>query len=357
MHFAERKIIMKIKKKILILLLLASLLAGSCGTQNTTGSTRVFTDSSGREVTIPVEIETIAATGAMPQMVLLPIASDMFCGLASDWSSNAELFIGEEILALPVYGQIFGGKGDVNLETIINLNPDLLIDIGETKEGIAEDLDLLQSQTGIPVVHIDTSLAGMAETYTMLGTLLGRTEKAEELAAYCDNILSKTEGMLSAMSEDEKRNVVYCLGDKGLNVIAKGSYHAELLDMLCDNKAVLDNPVSSGMGNEIDMEQLLLWNPDFIIFAPNSIYSNVAKDPLWAQLSAIKNGNYVEVPQGPYNWMGMPPSVNRYMGMIWLSSVLYPDNSPYDLYEETAKYYKLFYNCDLTQELFNTLVK
>jgi iron complex transport system substrate-binding protein len=348
---------MKIKKKFLAFLVITSLLAGSCGMQNTEVSTRVFIDSCGREVTIPTKINTIAATGAMPQMVLLPLASDMFCGLASDWSSDAELYISQEILSLPVYGQIFGGKGDVNLETIISLAPDLLIDIGEKKEGIEEDLDLLQMQTDIPTVHIDSSLTGMAQTYRMLGDLLGKDEKAEELAVYCTNILSRTEEMMFSIGDTGKKSVVYCLGDKGLNIIAKGSYHAELLDMLCKNEAVLENPIPSGMGNEIDMEQLLLWNPDFIIFAPNSVYDAVGNNSVWTQLSAIKNANYVEVPQGPYNWMGMPPSVNRYMGMIWLTSVLYPEITPYSLYDEAERYYQLFYNCDLTTEMFNNLVK
>lgn len=348
---------MKMQKKILLLLLVISVFAGGCGAQGADVQTRTFTDSCGREVLIPSKITTVAATGAMPQMILLPIASDMFCGLASDWSSDAELYLSQEVLSLPVYGQIFGGKGDVNLETIIALQPDLLIDIGETKEGIEEDLDALQEQTGIPTVHIDASLTGMADTYRLLGDLLNRTEKAEELSTYCADILLKTEKMRFYVGEAEKKDVIYCLGDKGLNVIAKGSYHAELLDMLSNNVAVLENPVSSGMGNEIDMEQLLLWDPAFIIFAPNSIYSTVATDPIWAQLSAIKNENYVEVPQGPYNWMGMPPSVNRYMGMIWLTTVLYPEDSPFTLYEEAVKYYKLFYDCDLTPEMFNALVK
>lgn len=345
------------KKKLSVVLVIIALMMSACGTQAPEADTRVFTDSSGREVVIPTEINTIAATGAMSQMVLLPIASDMFCGLSSDWSENAELYISQDVLSLPLYGQIFGGKGDVNLETIIALGPDLLIDIGESKAGIEEDLDKLQEQTGIPTIHIEASLLGMNQTYRMLGDLLGRDEKAEELAKYCEDILSKTEALMSDLSEAEKKSVVYCLGDKGLNVIAKDSYHAELLDMLCKNAAVLENPISSGMGNEIDMEQLLLWDPEHIIFAPGSIYDAVGSDPLWAQLSAIKNGNYTQTPQGPYNWMGMPPSINRYMGMIWLTTVLYPENSPYVIYDEAAKYYQLFYDCELTPEMFDTLVK
>jgi iron complex transport system substrate-binding protein len=62
------------------------------------------------------------------------------------------------------------------------------------------------------------------------------------------------------------------------------------------------------------------------------------------------------VPNGPYNWMGFPPSVNRYMGMIWLAQLLYPDTAGYDMYSETSKYYELFYHCELSEAQFNELM-
>ena len=65
--------------------------------------------------------------------------------------------------------------------------------------------------------------------------------------------------------------------------------------MIADNAAVVDNPSAKGTGNEVDPEQLLKWNPEFIIFGPDSIYDTVADDPTWKQLSAIKSGNVAQV--------------------------------------------------------------
>ena len=93
-----------------------------------------------------------------------------------------------------------------------------------------------------------------------------------------------------------------------------------------------------------------------IVFAPDSIYSTVSGEKAWQEIKAIKNGKYYEVPLGPYNWMGNPPSVNRYIGMIWLTQLLYPEQAQYDLYQETARYYKLFYHSDLTEEQYKALV-
>ena len=104
------------------------------------------------------------------------------------------------------------------------------------------------------------------------------------------------------------------------------------------------------------MEQILNWNPDVILFAPGSIYATVAEDPNWQTITAIKNGTYYEVPMGPYNWMGFPPSVQRLLGMQWMAKVLYPEAADYDPYTEAANYFQLFYHCELTQAQYDALV-
>ena len=96
---------------------------------------------------------------------------------------------------------------------------------------------------------------------------------------------------------------------------------------------------------------------DYITIAPGSIYATVKDDAVWKNLKAVQNGNYYEVPFGPYNWLGFPPSVNRYMGMIWLSELLYPEQFDYDLFQEAKRHYRLFYHCELTKEMYDALVK
>ena len=117
----------------------------------------------------------------------------------------------------------------------------------------------------------------------------------------------------------------------------------------------MESPSSKGSGNEVDLEQILAWNPDVILFAPDSIYETVGDDAAWQNVTAIKEGRYYEVPNGPYNWMGSPPSVQRLLGMMWMAKILYPEAADYDLYPAVAEYFKLFYHTELTEEQFNTL--
>ena len=344
----------------LLLALVMTLSLAACGAQsaptedeNTAPETRVFTDSVGREVTVPAQIDQVALSGPLAQIVLFALCPDKLVGIANAWDESAAQYLDTEYYNLPLLGQLYGGKGELNLETLLESGAQVVIDVGEAKGSIVEDLDALQEQTAIPFVHIDAALATMDETYTLLGDLLGMPDEAKALADYCRSTYDRA---LTIADSVEKANLLYVTGDAGLNVIAQGAYHAEVIDLLSNNLAVVDDPSSKGTGNEVDMEQILNWNPDVILFAPDSVYDTMAGDAAWQGVTAIQNGAYYEVPMGPYNWMGFPPSVQRLLGMLWMAKVLYPEAADYDLYTEAAQYFKLFYHCDLTREQYDALV-
>ena len=361
------------KRLLSCLLLLAMLMglaacaspAGSTGTESdaptaqviSTEGPRSFTDSTGRTVELPASVEKIAVTGPTAQIVLFALAPERLVGIANSWDESAKEYLAPEYYQLPVLGQLYGGKSEMNLEELLKADPDVVIDVGEPKSSIREDMDDLTEQTGIPFLHIDGFTATMGDTYRMLGDLLGLQDRAETLAEYCDEIYAFAAGLEQKIAPEKKKTALYLLGDNGLNVIPEGSFHAELLNLVVENAAVLDNPSSKGTGNETDMEQLLLWDPEVIFFAPDSIYDTVGENASWQDLQAIRNGSYYRVPFGPYNWMGFPPSVQRYLGILWLVKILYPEKAEYDLYTEIARYFRLFYGCDLTEAQYDALVK
>ncbi|MCL1885467.1 MAG: ABC transporter substrate-binding protein [Dehalococcoidia bacterium] len=319
----------------------------------------VFTDSLGRDVEVPTDITKVAMSGPLTQIVLFALCPDKLVGLASRFDSSAEQFIDSKYYNLPVLGQFYAGSGsgDLNREVIANSGAQLLIDVGEIKANMIIDMDTLQSQLSIPVVHIDAYTTTMANCYRMLGELLNMPDEADVLAKYCDRIYGNTISIANRLgTNNSKANLLYITGPDGLNVIAKNSYHAEILDILSNNLAIVSNPSSSGNGNSVDLEQIMIWDPEIIIFAPGSIYSTVGSNSDWAAITAIKNGNYYEVPFGPYNWMGSPPSVQRYLGMIWMSQLLYPNTAQYNVYNEVQEYFQLFYHCDITKAQYDALV-
>ena len=344
------------KKMFSLLLALAMLLSlVGCRTQTAqpVSETRSFTDSLGRTVDVPDTITKVAVTGTMAQMAVFALAPDALVGVADRWDERAAQYLDAKYYDLPVLGQLYGGKGELNLETLLASGAQIVIDVGEPKGGIAEDLDTLSEQTQLPFVHISATLDTIGSAYRMLGELLRMEAEGESLTSYCEDIYDRTVKLAQSV---DKVDLLYCLGENGQNVIANGSYHAEIIDLLSNNLAVVDSPSAKGTGNEVDLEQILLWNPDYILFAPDSIYDTVADDPVWQQVTAIRNGHYYEVPFGPYNFMGFPPSVQRLAGMLWMAKLLYGDAAPYDLQDELAEYYARFYHCTLSDAQYHALM-
>lgn len=315
--------------------------------------TFLFTDSARRQVELPVKITRVVPSGALAQMFLLAVAPDLICAVSSAYSPDEAEFIPAYFAALPVAGQFYGAA-NLNPEEIARIGPDLVIDVGEPKDTIARDMDDIAASVGVPAVHITATLRTSPQAFRTLGKLLGREEKGEALARFCEKTLAAA-GSIVDQAGSGKKSVLYCMGSAGLNVLARGTFHTEVLDWMADNRAVVDNPSSRGSGNEANLEQILLWDPQVILFGPGSVYASAAQDSTWRQLRAVRDGTYYEVPLGPYNWMGSPPSINRYLGMLWLGKILYPEYAAYDLYTETAEYYRLFYSHDLSREQFGRL--
>ena len=312
-----------------------------------------FTDDAGRTVELPTELTRISPSGPLAQMYLLAIAPELLATSASNYSVEDANYIPDSVLGLPVVGAFYGSD-DLNYESIAAIGTEIVIDIGEPKKTIVEDMDTITTNLAIPAVHITATLNSSPDAFRTLGKILGREERGEELAVFCERILTKTNTMIAGVGTG-KASALCLVGESGLNVLAATSFHSEVIDLMTDNLAVLESPSSKGSGNETDFEQISVWNPEVIIFAPDSAYATVADDPTWNTLDAIASGSYYEIPSGPYNWMANPPSINRYLGMIWLGYILYTGDYA-DFSADVTEYYRLFYSYDLTPAEISTFL-
>ena len=315
-----------------------------------------FTDSAGRTVEVPANIERVASTGPISQMCMLTLAPEKMVGLSNELSAAEKKYVGAEVASLPVYGQIYGGKGDFNKEAVANANPQVVIDIGEAKKSIVEDLDGIQEAIGIPCIHIEASYDSYDAAYEQLGKLLGVEDRAKTLADYCANAHKTTSDAIASIPEANRVKVAYLLGEEGLNVMGKGSFQGTVVDAIADNVCVVEKAGGSGLGSESSFEQIALWNPQMIIFAPDSIYDKVGSDATWQTLSAISSGNYYAVPGEPYNWIPSPPGVNQILGYQWFARLCYPDKFSDSMADVVKNYYKTFYNYDMTDDECNALL-
>jgi len=346
------------RKAILIccIMLTAALLCGTAAAED-----RVFTDSLGREVMIPAEVHNVAPSGSLAQISLYPFGEEFYVSLAKTLKEGEQYFLADRLDTLPITGNMFNSKATMNPEELIALDKrigiDLILDIGETKGNVKEQIEDVQKKTDIPFIFITQStLDTIADSYILMGEVLGQEEKGKELADYFGGIVSMYEENMETIG-DNKVSAIYVTKVDGnsVNLLGKGSYHAEILDGIADNIAP-EAVAGSGLGDQYTMEDIFQMNPDYIIvsgsgFFEHDYYEEIMGSSMWASLDAVKEGRVIEVPaDSPWPWMGNPPAAQRLVSIIWLGNIFYPDVFDYDLTEEVRKFYQVFYHYDLSDE-------
>lgn len=354
---------MRFKKWMAALLVAALMLGGAaCGggggdAGGAAPETRSFTDSAGRTVELPGNVEKIAPSGPLAQIVLFTACPDRLAGIALDFPDAAKGLIDDSYWNLPKFGQFYGKNASLNMEALVAAAPDAVVDIGEAKETIREDMDGLQEQLGIPTIFIEATLETMPEAYSRLGELTGMEKETKKLGDYCKEVLDKADTVREGLTDDAKVSIYHAGGDKGLNTNAVGSFHAEIIEKVGGRNVAEVEVVPQGTGSEISMEQLLLWDPDVIIADSDEVYQLILTDKAWAQLSAVKAGKVYAVPDAPYNFIGRPPSVNRIIGILWLGNILYPEQYGVDMKKELITFYDLFYHVKIDEAKAKEILK
>lgn len=329
---------------------------GTKADAETVAQTRIFVDSAGRSVEIPLDVTKVAPTGVPSQMILFTAAPEKLVGLARQFTDENTAFLEPQYGNYTVFGQFYGKNANLNMEALIKADPDVIIDMGQTKKTIKEDMDALQEQLGIPVVFIEASISSYGETYKKLGELLGMEAEMKKLSDYASEKIENAQKTSSTMDDSAKVTVYMAGGDNGLLTNGIGSFHAQSLDLVgAENIADLEAS-SIGSGNEISFEQLLLWNPQVILADTQVLYDMITSDSTWQSLDAVKKGKVYKIPTAPFNFINDPPSVNRILGISWLGNLLYPDNYEFsdDIVEEFSN---IFYHTQLSAEDVGEILK
>ena len=308
-----------------------------------------FTDSLGRTVELPDRIERIVPSGNLAQMVLYSLAPERIAGWSSKLSGSAEEYFIQDTVTLPVFGTFYGKKANLNKEALMAAFPDVVIDMGEIKgsrEAMINDLDKLSGDIMIPVIFIEAYLDNTPDVYRTTGTLLGLEDRAEELAVFAEEAI----GMAAEAREriTDPVTVYYSTSPDGLEAIAEGNFHGEVIEKIGAKNIV---PSSFGeSGGSVSMEQLYIWNPEVILFQEEEAYRHAMESPEWQVLDAVAEGNVYLIPSEPYSFIDAPPATNRIIGIYWLGNLLYPELYPVDVVQKTIEYYSLYYSYDLTEE-------
>lgn len=234
--------------------------------------TRTLTDSAGRKVTIPAQVERIVCVnvGALRYTCYMQ-AQDLVVGV-EDYEQTPTMsrlynYVNfDRFSGLPV----IGNNGEHYPEEIIAADPDVII----MSSFSDNDADALQQKTGIPVVMVpgsDTTMDDMAyETFRIMGEVYDKKDRADELIAYMDEVKADLTARTDNIAEEDKPSV-YVGG-----VSFKGAHGFEGTEAgygpftIIQAKNLADETGQAG-AFDIDPEQVLSWNPDFIFLDFNGM--------------------------------------------------------------------------------------
>lgn len=318
-------------KKFLLFVLISGLCLTVCGCAagkpaEPAAETRIITDALGREVEIPAVIERIVPLGNAPRMCTYLGLQDRFVTITqSEISDNPLMAYGwynqDSWKNLPIGAS--GGYGVIHPEVILEADPDLIICTYEPE--IVEDI---VRQTGLPVIAVaQGELFGedYDEALRIIADACGVEERAEELIAYIDFCLEDLEARCKDQSSPEALAAAATFrGGHGIGgVYVKYS----LFDVIAANDVTdeLDRG-SWGHGLEVDLEQVMAWDPEYIFLDAGNVglvQAEIEQMPdYFGQLRAFSSGKVYQCPNSTSNYSNVEiPLVSAY----YIASVLYPE--------------------------------
>lgn len=261
----------------------------------TTPEVRTIVDGDGREVEIPYTVESIVCVGVGAlRYTCYMEGQDLVVGV-EDYETKAGMSRLYNYVNFDKFGSlpVTGTNGEPFVEEIINVDPQVIV----MSSYANVDPDDLQSKTGIPVVVVpgsDTTLDDKAyETIRIMGELYGKEERAASLTEYLHGIEKDLADRTSGVSDEDKPTAYVCgVSFKGAHGFEGTEAYYGPFELIRANN--LANKTGQNGAFDVDLEQVLAWNPDVIFMDFNGldlINADYAEHPdYYSSLTAVQEG-------------------------------------------------------------------
>ena len=327
---------------LVVLLCLSAGCVSTPGTPDENTSTITITDAFGREVTIPDNPQKIAVSGSGSMRYFVYLDVDLDRVAAVDFQDSSLFTRANELrpylLANPAIknrAELGSAMAVVDSEKLLASGAEVLF-MGGASSSRIEVADEITEKTGIPVVMFyvgDYVTKGdqIRETFRMLGKILHKDQRAEEIIAYFRSVEDDLRNRTANISDTGKPTVYVC------GVSYNGAHGADGTDPNYLPFTLLGaKNVAAGIGEtsqtgyaKVAKEQILAWDPDMIFVdlgtltaAESGAIAEFRSDASYQGLSAVENGEvYTVNPHTSMNVNHETSLANAY----YIGKVLYPD--------------------------------
>jgi len=330
--------------RVLCALMVTVLMAGLAGAAVADEIVEVV-DQTGASVRIPQPVQRLVSVygagtfyvytlGASESLVMAWYIGVKGIGQASASMLRLEPRL-EEILAF----------GDPNVEEVVARDAQLVLVDGSRHGAFADQM----TELGVPVIRylVETPDA-LVEAVLLTGTALGGTalDRANAFIEDYNRLLAAVATDVGSVTPEDRVRVLF-LGTNPLQAASGEMYQTFLIEAA---GGVSVTKELAGYWNEVNLEQILLWNPNVIVIPPYGPVqpSDILESPDWATIRAVQDGRVHRMPRviAPMD----TPVPESLLGVAWMASRFYPDLVRIDLAAEIDRFYSLYYGYDLTDE-------
>lgn len=240
--------------------------------------TVTVTDLLGKEVTLDVPVEKMVlqwsgSGGAFLTLFALEgkDAPQKIAALDSSLKKNRMDIWNKFMETLPEMENIpeVGDAAELSVEKVISLKPDVIV-VPVRAYNEAPEIYKKVDEAGVPVVTLDyhsETLENHTKSILLMGKLLGKEDRAQELVDYYAQELDKVNQRLKEIDKEPPTVYVEC-GNLGpseySNSYGRGVMWGEVVEK-CRGKNIAEDVLEAGKYAAINPEYLLKQNPDVII--------------------------------------------------------------------------------------------
>ena len=299
-----------------------------------------ITDQAGRQVVIEKEPQTLVSGYYISSSLLIALElADKMVGIeAKAGKRPIYKLAAKELIDLPSVGS----AKEFDLEGCAALKADLVILPMKLKEAAAT-LDELGIQTILVNPESEDLLIEMID---IISTATNTVDRAQDLK----NFITDNKDMLNNKLSGSTPVNVYLAGNSSvLSTAGNKMYQCDMIELAGGNNVAAE--IDDKYWVDVDYEQILSWNPDYIIIAAEAEYTvdDVLGDATLAECSAVKNGNVYKIPSNAEAWDSPVPS--GILGSVWMASILHPDVvSSVDSDSIIKDFYETFYGFTYSEE-------
>ncbi|MGP1692442.1 MAG: ABC transporter substrate-binding protein [Giesbergeria sp.] len=300
---------------------------------------RTLHDMAGSTVTVPTHVERIATVGPVPVLNSLVFAVDEGRRIVNGLPVFAQRpRWGYQTVFAPHTAQrpsMQGPDYGPNLEALMQAAPDVVLTMDRAT---AETIN----RTGLPALYLAwRKPEDVKSAVSLLGQLFNKPEAAARYAARFDEILGRVNTALQRNAPKRPRVLYFSPSTlRQPHLIAEWWIRAAGGDSVTDDGRQME-------ARSFTLEQLLAWDPDFLIVSCQEEADAVFRDPRFAGLKAVHSGNVLAAPCGAHTWSNR--TSEQPLMVLWAATKIHPlIFADVSIQQETRRFYRDIFGIDLS---------